>query len=320
MNKKAAVSNTNIISKLGFAIFGRFDASEPKELQSFLIKESNRLKEIGRPSTTRQTIYKWFKEADIKRPASFQFIWEVLSDLRASDEWVSLPDDQKKAANRVRSFCKKNFTVRSRTVVRERHDGIIVIKSDDIFRSGASKDEMDYFVGSYKVVKTRSGPEKNDFLSIEYFEIENVSGSLCVQWWFLLDGEKLGSFDGVITFQGDWLWCMLHSPSLGGRFRMVCLPRKGWGRVQDELRGGLILSTSPHPSRSVPVSTRIVTEATTPLGTDADRKRSLGHLSSHRFEHDRKTQIMAFLTEAAALPGRLDASIEILEDTSDPRV
>lgn len=276
--------------------------------------------ENGRPSTTRQTIYKWFKDADIKRPASFQFIWEVLSEFRASDEWNNLPDDQKKAANQVRSFCKKNFTARSRTVVRERQDGIVEIKGDDIFRSGASKEEMDYFVGSYQVVKTRSGPEENDFLSIEYFEIEKAAGSLCVRWWFLLDGKRLGSFDGTITFQGDWLWCMLHSPALGGRFRMICLPHKGWGRVQDELRGGLILGTSPHPSRSVPVSTRIVIEATTPIGSDVDRKKSLSHLSSHHFEHERKAQIMTFLTEAAALPGRLDASIGILEDTSDPRI
>ena len=308
MTEEPAINPENLISKLGFAILGGFGEADARKLQSHLTKKSTEMRAAGTPCPTRQTIHKWFKAAKITRQDSYQFIFKVASDHKNSAEWADLPADQKKTTNQVRSFCKKHFTTRSRTVVRERHDRVVEIRGDDFFKGGALKDEMDYFIGAYRVTKTRSGPKSTDYISSEYFEIERSAGALCVQWWYLLDGTRLGRFDGNIYFQGEWLWCVLHSPSLGGRFRMICLPHRGWGRIEDDLRGGIILGTSPDPQASMPVATRFLVEPSERLNSDNEKLAALNHLSDDKLEHKNRQRILAYLAEPPLLPGRLDAN------------
>lgn len=318
MTDEPAINSENIISKLGFAVLGGFSASDAKKLQSHLTKKCAELRKSGHQCPTRQTIHKWFKASKITRQDSYQFIFKVAADLKASPDWDGLPAERKKATNQIRAFCKKHFTTRSRTVVRERQDRVVEIRGDDFFQGGALKDEMDYFTGSYRVIKSRSGPKSEKFISQEYFEIEKSSGALCIQWWYLLDGKRLGRFDGAIYFQGEWLWCVLHSPSLGGRFRMACLPHRGWGRIQDDRRGGMILGTSPDPKTSIPVATRILVESSDRLNSDADKLDALNHFSDQDLEHQNKSEILTYLTEPPVLPGRLDASFFLLNSNLPP--
>jgi len=227
--------------------------------------------------------------------------------LRKSKKTIS--SDRKKVADRLTAFCRKNFSERNRSVVKELPKGAIQLYGVDRFGGGELINEIEYYEGSYRAIKARSGDEDENFLSIEYFEVFRENGSLCVNWWYLIDGERIEKFEGAIYFMGEWLWVLLHSPLLGGRFRHICLDGRGWGRSKVELRGGLLLGTSPHATGSVPTTNRLVVERWNNLGSKKEKMLEMGHITPSDLQHPNAQAVLDFMAQGPVVPGRIDADV-----------
>lgn len=301
----STVSSENFLSKLCFCVLGHGLEDKGKLLKKNLLKLSAENKKSGLPCVSRPTIYGWFDGADIRNTVSFQFLLLAVPS-PASLDGASLEEDRKKVANQLRSFCKRQIPERQHSNIRGAQDGWIHLRGNDRFQSGALAAEMDAYVGTYRAVKVRSGVEAEDCLSVEFFTISRSGTALAVEWWFLVDGCQRERFEGAAYFMGEWLWMTLHSPRLGGRFRHVCFDGRHWGRRSEEIRGGLLLSTSPQ-AEPLPTATRVVCEPC--LAIDLEH---LTHVSPDKFAQTHGKRIIKFLFEDAKLNGRLDAPLSAL--------
>ena len=140
-------------------------------------------------------------------------------------------------------------------------DGSVVLRQNRIFSPSEVLENIDYFVGVYNVFRYKfDQTSKYGKIATEVICIYKSGTQLYASWWFLIDGKKLQKFHGAVLFVGVQVWILLHNASLGGRMRVLCADRIGWGRVSNEYYCGLLMSASPDFNSPCPVACNVVLE------------------------------------------------------------
>lgn len=315
-----AIRPENLIRKLSFAYYGQADEQHLVALRTEMLEKSRKFEGEGRPYASRTAIYRWFplngdEAVAPKKPGAHLFIYHFVVEAFESIEAARLSDERKKVARQLRAFCKKAELSAKRRMVHGNDNGSFNVRTETIFDRKMYIDEIKYLSGYYSIYRNRFGPvtENGNDLSVEYAKIFAINNFLYIDWWFLIDDQRLEKFEGVAYFVGQWVWFKLFNPALGGRFRVGCFNRTGWGRKYPRVYEGLLFSTTPHPATPVPAAVRVVFEEADAPAEDHAIKSMVQHIPSYQLRSSFKEAILSTLREKQQIPGRLDSVSEHID-------
>ena len=232
-----------------------------KQLRSGLVSFSKHSERQGEPFVSRASIYKWSTGHPPSRQTALRFIANFLSNLIGSDDYKALASDQKKVVEQILRYCNRDSNQEYRnTAIDYRSDGDIIIRQKQIFPPNEYSAMAEYMEGVYVAYRYKFSPVLPNSIAKEVVKISVEKQKIFVKWWMLIDEKKLDFYDGVVSLVGTSIWMFLHNTSLQGRYRVFAARTGTWGRRNHAFETGLLLSTGPHPDRSVPAVSRVALE------------------------------------------------------------
>jgi len=269
------IDEANIHQKMAKALFneaGEIAADEVyQQMRDALLEIRKRFESQGQNTISRQRVHQiYLGPPDNQRKiTSFNREYLLLLQQLCEEQKGNLrniqadKDVRLKIYDNVERWLKRKiaFVPTVRHIVSNNNG--VTIKRSATCKKERQDEVIELIGGVYETYRYNFGTPKVNSIAKELIYLRpkgNNPKSILVDWWYLIDGNKVRSFRGECSIVNDKLWGHTYSADLNGRMRVFQIGIGNWGRlgIESDIKSGILMSTTPDSDAPEPAMCRVL--------------------------------------------------------------